>query len=328
MITAKTKDNSILSSYLLNNKNIIDGYLLRFAGIPGDVPHTLYNSMQYSLSAGGKRIRPVLSIASCEAVGGRLEDVIPAAIAIEMIHTYSLIHDDLPSMDNDDLRRGKATNHRVFGEATAILAGDGLLTMAFSILSATKSYENPACHPELVSGSQTERSRNKFGMTGVDDKRLRIIHEIALAAGPEGMVGGQQLDIENEGKNINVTALEELHRRKTGALILVAIRAGGISGGATDLQLQALTDYGTKIGLAFQIADDILDVEGDVGDVGKSIGKDAKQNKNTYPAVLGLHESKNLARHLVNGALTALDIFDGKADPLRMIAEYVIERKS
>ena len=342
MITVKTKDNSILSSYLLNNKEKIDGYLMRLAGIHGEIPRTLYNSMQYSLSAGGNRIRPILSIASCEAVGGRLEDVIPAAIAIEMIHTYSLIHDDLPSMDNDDLRRGKPTNHKVFGEATAILAGDGLLTMAFSILSDTKNVEDPVCHPELVSGSQTKRSRNKFGMTvgGEEreavfsddnnhlDKRLRIISEIALAAGPEGMVGGQQLDIENEGKKIDAAALEELHRRKTGALILAAVRAGGISGGASEMQLQALSVYGNKSGLAFQIADDILDVEGDVEDVGKSIGKDAKQRKNTYPAILGLAQSKILALQLVDEAITALDSFDDKADPLRMIAGYIIDRKS
>jgi len=300
MTIVKTKDNSILSSYLLKNKDIIDGYLRRFAGTPGEIPNTLYNSMHYSLSAGGKRIRPILSIASCEAVGGNIEDVIPAAIAIEMIHTYSLIHDDLPVMDNDDLRRGKPTNHKVFGEATAILAGDGLLTMAFSILSSAKS----------------------------DGNRLRIIHEIALAAGPEGMVGGQQLDIENEGKKIDAPELENLHSRKTGALILAAVRTGGISGGATEMQLQALTVYGKKTGLAFQIADDILDVEGDADDVGKSIGKDAKQSKNTYPAVLGLAQSKILAGRLVDEAITALDSFDEKADPLRMIAAYIVDRTS
>ncbi len=300
MTIVKTKDNSILSSYLLKNKDIIDGYLRRFAGTPGEIPNTLYNSMHYSLSAGGKRIRPILSIASCEAVGGNIEDVIPAAIAIEMIHTYSLIHDDLPAMDNDDMRRGKPTNHKVFGEATAILAGDGLLTMAFSILSAAKS----------------------------DGNRLRIIHEIALAAGPEGMVGGQQLDIENEGKKIDATELENLHNRKTGALILAAVRTGGISGGATEVQLQALTVYGKKTGLAFQIADDILDVEGDADDVGKSIGKDAKQSKNTYPAVLGLAQSKILAGRLVDEAITALYSFDEKADPLRMIAAYIVDRTS
>lgn len=297
MIIEKTKDNSILSSYLREKKTLIDRYLMMFLGSPGKLPPTLYESMRYSLSAGGKRIRPILSIASCEAVGGMTEDVIPAAIAIEMIHTYSLIHDDLPAMDNDDLRRGKPTNHKVFGEATAILAGDGLLTLAFSILSG-------------VSNS------------------MKIIHEIALAAGPEGMVGGQQLDIENEGKNIDVKALEELHRRKTGALILAAVRSGGIAGGAAETQLSALTDYGMKIGLAFQIADDILDLEGDVEYIGKSPGKDVKQNKNTYPALLGLAESKIVARNLVDEALEALESFDEKAAPLRMIAEYIIDRKS
>ncbi|MEK6712943.1 MAG: polyprenyl synthetase family protein [Nitrospirota bacterium] len=297
MIIEKTKDNSILNSYLREKKTLIDRYLMMFLGSPGKLPPTLYESMRYSLSAGGKRIRPILSIASCEAVGGRTEDVIPAAIAIEMIHTYSLIHDDLPAMDNDDLRRGKPTNHRVFGEATAILAGDGLLTLAFGILSG-------------VSNS------------------MKIIHEIALAAGPEGMVGGQQLDIENEGKNIDVKALEELHRRKTGALILAAVRSGGIAGGAAETQLSALTDYGMKIGLAFQIADDILDLEGDVEYIGKSPGKDVKQNKNTYPALLGSTESKIVARNLVDEALEALESFDEKAVPLRMIAEYIVDRKS
>jgi len=297
MIIEKTKDNSILSSYLREKKTLIDRYLMMFLGSPGKLPPTLYESMRYSLSAGGKRIRPILSIASCEAVGGMTEDVIPAAIAIEMIHTYSLIHDDLPAMDNDDLRRGKPTNHKVFGEATAILAGDGLLTLAFSILSG-------------VSNS------------------MKILHEIALAAGPEGMVGGQQLDIENEGKNIDVKALEELHRRKTGALILAAVRSGGIAGGAAETQLSALTDYGMKIGLAFQIADDILDLEGDVEYIGKSPGKDVKQNKNTYPALLGLAESKIVARNLVDEALEALESFDEKAVPLRMIAEYIVDRNS
>lgn len=301
MITVKTTDKSILSSYLQKNRDIIDRHLQSLGGIPGEIPHTLYNSMHYSLSAGGKRVRPILAIASCEAVGGRLDDVIHAAIAIEMIHTYSLIHDDLPAMDNDDLRRGKPTNHKVFGEATAILAGDGLLTMAFAVLS---------------------------DLTGADDNRLRIIHEIAVAAGPEGMVGGQQLDMENEGNNIDIKALEELHLRKTGALIRTAVRTGAIAGNATEVQLQSLTEYGAKTGLAFQIADDILDVEGDVGDVGKSIGKDAKQNKNTYPAVIGITESKILAEKLVKEALTALDSFDEKADPLRMIAEYIVERKN
>ena len=297
MIIEKTKDNSILNSYLREKKTLIDRYLMMFLGSPGKLPPTLYESMRYSLSAGGKRIRPILSIAACEAVGGMAEDVMPAAIAIEMIHTYSLIHDDLPAMDNDDLRRGKPTNHRVFGEATAILAGDGLLTLAFGILSG-------------VSNS------------------MKIIHEIALAAGPEGMVGGQQLDIENEGKNIDVKALEELHRRKTGALILAAVRSGGIAGGAAETQLSALTDYGMKIGLAFQIADDILDLEGDVEYIGKSPGKDVKQNKNTYPALVGLAESKIVARNLVDEALEALESFDEKAVPLRMIAEYIVDRKS
>ncbi len=331
MIIEKTKDNSILSSYLREKKTLIDRHLMMFLGSPGKLPPTLYESMRYSLSAGGKRIRPILSIASCEAVGGMTEDVIPAAIAIEMIHTYSLIHDDLPAMDNDDLRRGKPTNHKVFGEAAAILAGDGLLTMAFAILSDTKDDENhpsPYSSPLRGEGQGEGVTRLFSSETRHIDRRLRIIHEIALAAGPEGMVGGQQLDIENEGKNIDVKALEELHRRKTGALILAAVRSGGIAGGAAEAQLSALTDYGMKIGLAFQIADDILDLEGDVEYIGKSPGKDVKQNKNTYPALLGLAESKIVARNLVDEALEALESFDEKAVPLRMIAEYIVDRKN
>ncbi|MEK6584072.1 MAG: polyprenyl synthetase family protein, partial [Nitrospirota bacterium] len=190
---------------------------------------------------------------------------------------------------------------------------------------------NPLPEGEEITLPFKGRDRVGMGFSGETrhiDRRLRIIHEIALAAGPEGMVGGQQLDIENEGKNIDVKALEELHRRKTGALILAAVRSGGIAGGAAETQLSALTDYGMKIGLAFQIADDILDLEGDVEYIGKSTGKDVKQNKNTYPALLGSTESKIVARNLVDEALEAIESFDEKAVPLRMIAEYIVDRKS
>ena len=320
MITEKVKDNSALRRYLEEKRALVDRCLIRLLGAQERYPLTLYQSMHYSLCAGGKRIRPILSIASSEAVGGTLEDVIRAAVAIEMIHTYSLIHDDLPAMDNDDIRRGKPTNHKVFGEATAILAGDALLTLAFSILSDNSAWGDVENQHDRWKGFSGE----KIGSANI----LRIIHEIALSAGPEGMVGGQQLDIESEGKSIDIKDVEKMHGRKTGALILAAVRAGGIAGGATETQLTALTDYGKKIGLAFQIADDILDVEGKVEDIGKSVGKDVKQHKNTYPAIIGSSESRVIAKRLVDEAIAALERFDERADPLRMIAEYIVARKS
>ncbi|MBI5193282.1 MAG: polyprenyl synthetase family protein [Nitrospirae bacterium] len=296
--------NPAIISYLDEKKRIIENNLLLILGPPEIYPATLYESMHYSLLAGGKRIRPVLAIAACEAVNGKAESAIPIAVAIEMIHTYSLIHDDLPSMDNDDLRRGKPTNHKVFGESTAILSGDALLTHAFTVISDRLLWlDTPA------------------------ERVLRIIHEIGLGAGPLGMVGGQQIDIESEGNNLKLSNLERLHRMKTGALIRVAVRAGGVAGGGTEDQLTALTTYAEKIGLAFQIADDILDVEGTPEETGKATGKDSRQNKNTYPALLGLEESKTLEHKLITEAVDALKGFDEKAEPLRDIARFIVERK-
>lgn len=304
MVTTQAMTNPAIISYLDEKKSIIENNLLLLLGPPEIYPPTLYESMQYSLLAGGKRIRPVLAMAAAEAVNGKAESAIPVAAAIEMIHTYSLIHDDLPSMDNDDLRRGKPTNHKVFGEATSILSGDALLTHAFTVLSDRLLWINISA-----------------------DKVLRIIHEIGLGSGPLGMVGGQQIDIESEGKNLKLNELEHLHRKKTGALIRAAIRAGGIAGGATEGQLSALTIYAEKIGLAFQIADDILDVEGTPEETGKTTGKDSIQNKNTYPALLGLEESKALEHTLITEAIEALNGFDEKAEPLREIARFIVERK-
>lgn len=299
------KSDFILKTYLEEKRSLIDENILILLGPPERYPPTLYKSIHYSLFAGGKRIRPILAIAACEAVGGSVEAVIPSAVAVEMIHTYSLIHDDLPVMDNDDMRRGKPTNHKIFGEATAILAGDALLTLAFTILSDSSLHYN----------IPPERS-------------LQIIHEIGIGSGPYGMVGGQQLDMESEGRGVAIKALEEMHIKKTGALIRASVRAGGIAGGASMSQMLALTDYSEKIGLAFQIADDLLDVEGNVKEVGKSIGKDFRQNKNTYPALIGMDESRNLENRLIEDAIGALMEFDDRADPLRMIAEYIVERKS
>jgi len=294
-----------LKTYLEGNRSIVEKNILKFLGPADDYPPTLYRSMHYSLFAGGKRIRPILSIAAAEAVGGKVEAVIPVAVAIEMIHTYSLIHDDLPAMDDDDIRRGKPTNHRVFGEATAILTGDALLTHAFTILSG-----------DTLSGLLPKK------------RVLQIIHEIGLGAGPYGMVGGQQLDMESEGKKGDIKLLEEIHMKKTAALIRAAVRSGGIAGGATETQLIALTDYAEKIGLAFQIADDILDVEGSPEEIGKSMGKDITQQKNTYPSLIGMEESKSLEERLVDGAIEALRGFDERANPLRMIAEYIVQRRN
>ncbi len=299
------KTDSTLKIYLEEKRDIVEKNLLRLLGPPERYPLTLYQSLHYSLFAGGKRIRPILAMAAVEAVSGKTEAVIPVAVAVEMIHTYSLIHDDLPAMDNDDIRRGKPTNHKVFGEATAILAGDALLTAAFTILSDNLLWDQMP--PERV---------------------LQIIHEIGLGAGPDGMVGGQQLDMESEGKGIGLHAIEQMHTKKTGALIRASIRAGGIAGGATETQLRALTDYAEKIGLAFQIADDILDVEGSVEEVGKSTGKDMAQNKNTYPTLMGLEESRLLEKRFIDDAIEAIEEFDEKADPLRMIAGYIVERKN
>jgi geranylgeranyl diphosphate synthase type II len=254
--------------------------------------------------AGGKRVRPVLMLAACETVGGDLNQALPAACAMEMIHTYSLIHDDLPAMDDDDFRRGNPTNHKVYGEATAILAGDALLTEAFILLAGDQEHGDAAA-------------------------RLRVIHEIATASGSRGMVGGQVVDMESEGKGeIDLATLSYIHTHKTGALIRASVRAGAILGGATEQSLAALTHYGEAIGLAFQIADDILDVEGTTEELGKDAGSDQARGKATYPALVGLEASKARAQELVQMALDALSIFDQRAEPLRAIASYIVKRKS
>ncbi len=258
-------------------------------------PASLYEPGEYFLSWGGKRIRPVMCLMGNELFNAISPDAYQVATAIELFHNFTLIHDDI--MDEAPLRRGKETVHMKYGANTALLTGDVMMIQAYEYLNR-------------INGQYLHRILRLFNRTA------REVCE------------GQQLDIENEGKKIDATELENLHNRKTGALILAAVRTGGISGGATEVQLQALTVYGKKTGLAFQIADDILDVEGDADDVGKSIGKDAKQSKNTYPAVLGLAQSKILAGRLVDEAITALYSFDEKADPLRMIAAYIVDRTS
>jgi geranylgeranyl diphosphate synthase type II len=264
------------------------------------------SAMRHSLLAEGKRIRPVLCIAASQAVGGRTEDVLMAACALEMIHTYSLIHDDLPAMDNDDLRRGKPTCHIAFDEATAILTGDALLTLAFEILSTI--------------------DLNQIKVNNAV-KWLRVINIIAKAAGYKGMIEGQIKDIAAEGNRIGLKELENMHALKTGALIEASISTGAILGNGSVEQIQQLNIYAKNIGLAFQVIDDILNVLGDPAVMGKDVGTDQVREKSTYPSILGIEKSKEFAKNLVNNALQALDYFDNKSDPLRAIAHYIIDRK-
>ena len=258
-------------------------------------------AMRYSLFAGGKRLRPILCLAAAHAVGGKIEAAMPAACALEMIHTYSLIHDDLPAMDDDDLRRGKPTSHVVFGEAIAILAGDALLTEAFVLLS------------------------DYHALLG--ERALRLIGVIARAASYRGMVGGQVVDMLSQNKPADLETVQQMHSRKTAALISAAAESGALAGGGTDDQVEALARYGRAIGLAFQIADDILDIEGSTEVLGKTAGSDVARGKVTYPAAVGLEGSRQAAQTLVNEALAALERFDNKAEPLRALANYIIARK-
>ena len=260
----------------------------------------LAKAMEYSLMAGGKRLRPILLMAAADSINGNGEKFLTVAMAMEMIHTYSLIHDDLPAMDNDDYRRGKLTNHKVFGEATAILAGDALLTLAFEVITRQENIS-----PEIL---------------------LKVVQEISAAAGQSGMVGGQSIDLESEGKKIDMATLKKMHLGKTGALFKAAIRSGAILAGANSEQLDALTIYAEKFGLAFQITDDILDVIGDEKNLGKPTGSDAKNNKSTYVTLTSLDTAKNLAQNAVDDAVDALKIFGAEADFLREIVKYLIGR--
>ncbi|CAB1068468.1 (2E,6E)-farnesyl diphosphate synthase (EC [Olavius algarvensis Delta 1 endosymbiont] len=261
-------------------------------------------AMQYSLMAGGKRIRPVLCLAAADTVGGNPADALTAACAMEMIHTYSLIHDDLPAMDNDELRRGKPTCHVAFDEATAVLAGDALLTLAFEVLASV-----PVNGPTRAA------------------EWLQITRIIAVAAGSRGMIQGQMLDMAAEGRRLNLAELEAMHTLKTGALIEASLHCGALLAGASPAQQANLKSYARNIGLAFQVADDILNVEGNPEIMGKAVGTDRLNQKSTYPALLGLDASRQFARKLTRRALQALETFDSKAEPLRALATYIIERK-
>lgn len=298
------EDNIFLEAYLQDRRNIVEEALQRYLAPEGDIPAQIYKAVRYSVFAEGKRLRPILCLAAVEAVGGNLAPAIPIACALELIHTYSLIHDDLPAMDNDDFRRGKLTNHKVFGEAIAILAGDALLTEAFALLSRAEKVRLPA------------------------ERRLAVIQEIAQAAGISGMVGGQALDVLSEKSVSTEDILYEIHRRKTGSLIVAAVKSGAIISNARKDKIQALSQYGINVGLAFQIADDILNVEGDRELMGKETGSDSVHGKLTYPSLMGVDAAKEKLTKYVNAAIESLSNFDERARPLRIIALYVKERKS
>lgn len=289
-----------LSGYLARNSAAVEAALSAYLEPPGRGPR-LTEAMRYSLMAGGKRIRPNLCIAAAEAVGGAPEHALAAACALEMIHTYSLIHDDLPAMDDDDLRRGKPTCHKAFDEASAVLAGDALLTLAFEVLAGMQAGSPPV--------------------------RLEVIRLIAAAAGFRGMVLGQMLDIGLEGRSLSVEEVEYLHRRKTGDMIRAALVSGALLAGGAEEQVRRIEAYGRAVGLAFQVVDDILNVEGDPAVMGKAAGTDKLRRKNSYPELLGLAKSKEFAHNLKAEAISALAGFDTRADPLRAIAAYIVERK-
>jgi geranylgeranyl diphosphate synthase, type II len=292
-----------LERYLTERAQLIERTLAAIV-VAGEGPAgRLLEAMRYSLLAGGKRLRPILALAACEAVGGRAEAALGLACAVEMIHTYSLIHDDLPCMDNDDFRRGRPTNHKVFGDAIATLAGDALLTDAFAVVARSA----PASVAPAV--------------------LLETVAELSSAAGSAGMVAGQVADLMSEGKALSLDELEDMHSHKTGALFLAAIKGGARLGGANTQQIKSLDAYGRALGLAFQVVDDLLDVEASAEQMGKRTRKDEAAGKATYPGILGIERSHQLARELERRAHDALASFDERAEPLRQIATFVVERK-
>jgi geranylgeranyl diphosphate synthase, type II len=289
-----------LEGYLVRRTADVDRALHHFLPPASAKPSTIHKAMRYSIFAGGKRMRPALCLAAAEACGGSIKQSLPLACAVECIHTYSLIHDDLPAMDNDDFRRGKPTNHKVFGEGVAILAGDGLLTEAFAIAGQCKGWP-------LYSHRD-------------------IILELAHAAGSLQLIAGQVADLEGEGKKIPVSQLKYIHERKTSALLCCSTRLGGMSANCTAPQLKALTAFGYNVGLAFQIIDDILDVTQSSEQLGKTAGKDTAAQKATYPSIVGLEKSRKIAGQLTQRAFQALEIFKGKAVALEALAEYLLKR--
>ena len=293
-----------LGDYMKQRAAAVDAALDRFLPAESDRPETLHKAMRYSVFAGGKRLRPVLVIAGAEAVGGRTEQVMPTACALELIHTYSLVHDDLPAMDNDDFRRGMPTNHKVFGEATAILAGDALLTLAFRLVA--------------------ENAREAADPRAVRD----VILDIADAAGHDGMVAGQVADLEAEGKKVGADVVDYIHAHKTGALIRTSLRVGAMLCGADAVAVRALSVAGADLGLAFQIVDDILDVVSSSEELGKTAGKDQIQQKATYPAIHGIEASRARAAYLIGEAEEALAPLGPRAEPIRALGRFILERKA
>lgn len=292
-----------LKQYLNEQREAIEAALERFIKSKCPSRH-LSEPMHYAIMAGGKRLRPILCLAAAATVGGKIRPVMPAACAIEMIHTYSLIHDDLPAIDNDDMRRGQLTCHIKFDEAAAILCGDALLNLAFEILSDA--------------GLDAPASQSRTW--------LQVIDIIGKASGCNGMIEGQVRDIVSEGRKLNRSELQTIHELKTGALIRASVRIGAILGGGSENQVTQLDSYAKNIGLAFQVVDDILNITGDPKKLGKAVGTDAVRQKNTYPALMGLEASQKYAATLIDSALQALSIFDNNADPLREIAHYIVER--
>ncbi|UCD36608.1 MAG: polyprenyl synthetase family protein [Nitrospiraceae bacterium] len=293
-----------LDRYLKRQKSVIDRFLSSYIVSKKKdrhCPAILCEAMEYALMAGGKRVRPILAIAGYEAAGGTSRTIIPVAASLELIHTYSLIHDDLPAMDNDDFRRNKPTTHKVFGEGIAILAGDALLTDAFHIIAGVKA------DPQAL---------------------LRVISELSYGAGPGGMVGGQTVDLIMEGTRAGRKDLLYIHTHKTGALIRASLRVGGIMAGCSPARLAALTAYGEKVGLAFQVVDDILDVTGSAEEMGKSPGADDARGKNTYPSTFGLKRSQRIAEKLIRESLESIRRFGTRAGPLAAIARYIISRRN
>jgi len=290
-----------IREYLSDSKKLVDRYLENLLPEEKEEPATIHKAMRYSVFAGGKRVRPILVLASGESLGGNRSVLLHLGAGIEMMHTYSLIHDDLPALDDDDLRRGQPTCHKVFGDAMAILAGDALMT---------------ACYQVLVA------------LPGVSDStRIRIINEIAYATGTvKGMIGGQVVDLESEGKPVDAGLLEYIHHSKTGALLTACVRCGALAAGASSEEFEALTGFGSKIGLVFQIVDDILDITASSEELGKTAGKDAKVKKATYPALYGLETSRKKALELLESALQDIEALGEKADTLRLLAQFVVQR--
>jgi geranylgeranyl diphosphate synthase type II len=288
-----------IAEYLETKKAVVDSMLDQVLPAETEFPLRIHQAMRYGLMAGGKRLRPILAIAAADAIGGDGSSIVREACALELIHTYSLIHDDLPSMDNDDFRRGRPTTHKVFGEAVAVLAGDALLTEAFILLSGSNR------PPQVI---------------------IEVLQLLADASGSRGLIGGQVIDLESEGKAINENLLDYIHTHKTGCLITASVLMGAKLADATSQQLDSLRDYGQAIGLAFQVTDDILDITESTQTLGKTAGSDQKKSKATYPALHGIEEARKRQQSLYESALDVLQSFDDKAAPLRLIARYIIER--